>query len=95
MDLTRRGFVKGLAGAISGIMGVRALVKEVPAAPTRQPSPEPFDYTSTLPQRHSAGQVWSVNGQGAYLHSELLSRQMREAAQPMFKFRRFSEIKGG
>ena len=37
-----------------------------------------------------AGQVWSVNATGGYLSNPKLSKQIRHAAQPMFKFRQFT-----
>jgi N4-gp56 family major capsid protein len=37
-----------------------------------------------------AGQVWSVDAVGGYLANRKLSKTMRHATQPMFKFRQFT-----
>lgn len=39
-----------------------------------------------------AGQVWSVNATGGYLSNPKLSKTMRHATQPMFKFRQFTRL---
>jgi N4-gp56 family major capsid protein len=39
-----------------------------------------------------AGQIWSVNATGGYLANPKLSKTMRHAAQPMFKFRQFTRM---
>ena len=39
-----------------------------------------------------AGQVWSVNATGGYLSNTKLSRTMRHATQPKFKFRQFTRM---
>ena len=39
-----------------------------------------------------AGQVWSVNATGGYLSNTKLSKTMRHATQPMFKFRQFTRL---
>jgi len=39
-----------------------------------------------------AGQVWSVNATGGYLSNPKLSKTIRTASQPMFKFRQFTRM---
>lgn len=39
-----------------------------------------------------AGQIWSVNASGGYLSNPKLSKTLRHAAQPMFKFRQFTRM---
>lgn len=39
-----------------------------------------------------AGQLWSVNAAGGYLSNTKLSKTLRQAAQPMFKFRQFTRM---
>ena len=40
-----------------------------------------------------AGQLWAVNTLGGYFYSLNLSDQLREALQPMVKFRQFCDVK--
>jgi len=40
-----------------------------------------------------AGQVWATNSLGGYLHSENLSKTLREVVGPECKFRQFCDIK--
>ncbi len=40
-----------------------------------------------------AGQLWSVNSLGGYFYSLNLSDQLRQAVQPMTKFRQFADVK--
>ncbi|MCI0526265.1 MAG: N4-gp56 family major capsid protein [Nitrospira sp.] len=39
-----------------------------------------------------AGQIWSVSASGGYLANSKLSKQIRHAAQPMYKFRQFTRM---
>ncbi len=39
-----------------------------------------------------AGQIWSVNATGGYLSNTKLSKTMRAATQPKFKFRQFTRM---
>lgn len=39
-----------------------------------------------------AGQVWAVNSTGGYLANPKLSKTLRTATQPMFKFRQFTRL---
>lgn len=39
-------------------------------------------------------QVWSVNSLGGYLSNDVLSKQIRHAAQPLMKFRQFVDAEG-
>lgn len=41
-----------------------------------------------------AQQVWAVNSLGGYLSNNVLSKQIRHAAQPMMKFRQFVDAEG-
>lgn len=40
-----------------------------------------------------AGQIWSVNSLGGYFYSQNLSDELREALQPMSRFRQFADVK--
>ena len=40
-----------------------------------------------------AGQLWSVNSLGGYFYSQNLSDELREALQPMSRFRQFADVK--
>lgn len=40
-----------------------------------------------------AGQLWSVNSLGGYFYSLNLSDELRQAVQPMTKFRQFADVK--
>jgi N4-gp56 family major capsid protein len=42
-----------------------------------------------------AGQVWAVNTLGGYFFSLNLSDELREALQPLTKFRQFADVKDG
>lgn len=42
-----------------------------------------------------AGQIWSVNTLGGYFFSLNLSDELREALQPLTKFRQFADVKDG
>jgi len=39
------------------------------------------------------GQVWAVNSEGGYLYSDQLSTKLRQAVQPMTRFRQFCDAK--
>ncbi len=39
-----------------------------------------------------SGQVWAVNSLGGYMYSDQLSKELREAVQPMVKFRQFCDV---
>jgi len=39
-----------------------------------------------------AGQIWSLNASGGYLANPKLSKTLRQASQPMFKFRQFTRL---
>lgn len=39
------------------------------------------------------GQVWAVNSLGGYMYSDNLSKKLRQAVQPMSKFRQFCDAK--
>lgn len=40
-----------------------------------------------------AGQLWSVNSLGGFFYSQNLSDELREALQPMSRFRQFADVK--
>jgi len=40
-----------------------------------------------------AGQVWGTNTLGGYMYSLNLSKQLRQAVQPLTKFRQFADVK--
>lgn len=40
-----------------------------------------------------AGQIWVTNSLGGYMYSDNLSKVLRNAVQPMVKFRQFADIK--
>lgn len=40
-----------------------------------------------------AGQIWAVDSEGGFLYSDNLSEKLREAVQPMVKFRQFCDVK--
>lgn len=40
-----------------------------------------------------AGQVWLTNSLGGYMYSDNLSKVLRNAVQPMVKFRQFADVK--
>ena len=40
-----------------------------------------------------AGQVWAVNSLGGFFYSQNLSDELREAVQPMSRFRQFADVK--
>lgn len=42
-----------------------------------------------------AGQIWSVNATGGYLSNPKLSKSIRHATQPMYKFRQFVRKESG
>src|SRR5688572_17231083 len=41
----------------------------------------------------SVGQVWAVNSLGGFMYSLNLSNKLREAVQPVTKFRQFADVK--
>lgn len=40
-----------------------------------------------------AGQVWLTNSLGGYMYSDSLSKVLRQAVQPLCKFRQFADVK--
>jgi len=40
-----------------------------------------------------AGQIWAVNSLGGFFYSQNLSDELREALQPMSRFRQFADVK--
>lgn len=40
-----------------------------------------------------AGQIWGVNALGGYMYSDRLSKVLRNALQPLMKFRQLSDVK--